>query len=57
MCRICVVQIQPRNQALLVDRTGTGYAAPTLQHEPDHTHHTHHTDHTDQEYIYIYNMS
>ena len=31
-----------------------GYAAPTRQHELDHTDHTNrtdHTDHTDQEYI------
>ena len=39
-----------------------GYAAPTRQHELDHTDHTNrtdhtdhtdHADHTDQEYIYL----
>ena len=49
LCRICVVQIQPRKHAL--DRAG--YTAPTRQHELDHTDHTDRTDHTDQEHIYI----
>ena len=39
-----VVQIQPRNHAL----DDANYAAPTRQHELDHTDHT---DHTDQEYV------
>ena len=42
LCRICVVQIQPRKHAL--DRAG--YTAPTRQRELDHTDHT-----TDQESI------
>ena len=42
LCRICIVQIQPRKH-VLVDHAG--YAAPTRQHELDHT------DHTDQEAI------
>ena len=45
LCRICIVQIQPRKHALdLAD-----YTAPPRQHELDHTDHT---DHTDQGYIY-----
>ena len=40
LCRICVVQIQPRKYVL----DDAGYAAPTRQHELDHTDHTDHTD-------------
>ena len=53
LCRICVVQIQPRKHVL----DHAGYTAPTRQHEldhtdhTDHTNHTDHTDHTDQDYI------
>ena len=45
LCRICVVQIQPRKHAL----DYAGYTAPTQQHELDHTDHT---DHTDQESVF-----
>ena len=38
-----MVQIQPRKPVL----DDAGYAAPTRQHDLDHTDHT---DHTDQEY-------
>ena len=34
-----------------------GYAAPTRQHELDHTDITDHADHTDQEYSYLYALS
>ena len=44
LCRICVVQIQPRKHGL----DHADYTVPTRQHELDHTDHT---DHTDQEYI------
>ena len=47
LCRICIVQIQPRKYVL----DDADYAAPTRQHELDHTDHTDHTEHTDQEYI------
>ena len=42
ICRICIVHIQPRKHVL----DHEGYAAPTRQHELNHTDHT---DHTDQE--------
>ena len=45
LCRICVVQIQPRKHV----PDHAGYTAPTRQHELDHTDRTDHTDHTDQE--------
>ena len=46
LCRICTVQIQPREHVL----DDAGHTAPTRQHELEHTDHT---DHTDQEYIYL----
>ena len=36
LCRICVVQIQPRKHAL----DDAGYTAPVGQHELDHPDHT-----------------
>ena len=33
LCRICVVQVQPKKHVL----GRAGYTAPTLQHELDHT--------------------
>ena len=47
LCKICTVQIQPRN--LRLDHAD--YTAPTRPHELDPTDHTDHTDHTDQEYL------
>ena len=40
LCRICAVQIQPREHVL----DHADYAGPTRQHELDHTDHTDHTD-------------
>ena len=42
LCTICIVQIQPKTNGLDI----ADFAAPTRQHELDHTDHT---DHTDQE--------
>ena len=46
LCRICIVQIQPRKHVL----DHAVFVAPTRKHELDHTDHT---DYTDQEYIYL----
>ena len=43
LCRICIVQIQPRKRVL----DHADCTAPTRQHELDHT------DHTDQQIIQI----
>ena len=42
LCRICIVQAQPRKHVL----HDAGFTTPTRHHELDHTDHT---DHTDQE--------
>ena len=49
LCRVCLVQIQPRKHTV----DDADYTAPTRQRELDHADHTDHTDHADHEYIYL----